>query len=130
MRTKRIKAWAIAGTLAAVAAPAETFHTRDGVVFEGTIRQAVSKAAVCNVLEENHTEAEYERIKANQGQPLHLWRVDFTVRNASGSSSRTSSGPDLWTVSRSPISKRCQTRRRPWWSSSFLTSECTGCGTS
>ena len=31
-------------------APAETFHNRDDILFEGTIRLAVSNAAVCNLL--------------------------------------------------------------------------------
>ena len=69
--------------LAAGSAAAETFYRQDGVVFEGTIRQAVSEAAVCNVLEEKYTEQEYEKLKANHGRPLDLWQVDFTVRNES-----------------------------------------------
>ena len=53
-------------------------------MFEGTIRLVVSNAAVCNVLEEKYTAQEYEQLKANQGQPLDLWQVDFAVRNESG----------------------------------------------
>ena len=74
----------LAVLLAAATAQAETFHSQDGVVFEGTIRQVVSNAAVCNVLEEKYSEQEYEKLKANQGQPLDLWQVDFAVRNESG----------------------------------------------
>ena len=74
----------LAALLTAAPASAETFYNTDGVVFEGTIRQAVTAAAVCNVREENHPPDVYERLKANQGQPLHLWRVDFIVRNESG----------------------------------------------
>ena len=74
----------LAVLLAAAPAPAETFHNKDGVVFEGTIRLVVSNAAVCNVLEEKYTAQEYEQLKANQGQPLDLWQVDFAVRNESG----------------------------------------------
>ena len=29
-------------------------------------------------------EEAYEELKANQGQPLHLWRIDLAVRNGSG----------------------------------------------
>ncbi len=74
----------LAAALASGIASAETFHSQDGVVFEGTIRLVVSNAAVCNVLEEKYSEQEYEKLKANQGQPLHLWQVDFAVRNESG----------------------------------------------
>ena len=79
----RMAGWIVAAVLA-VGASAETFHSEDGVVFEGTIRQAVSGAAVCNVLEEKYSAQEYERLKGNQGRPLHLWQVDFAVRNESG----------------------------------------------
>ena len=81
----RMTGWiAAAALLAAVPASAETFHSRDGVVFEGTLRKVVAQAAVCNVLEQNHTPDEYERLKSNHGQPLYLWQVDFAVRNESG----------------------------------------------
>ena len=63
---------------------AETFHRQDGVLFEGTLRKVVPQASVCNVLEEKYTPDEYERLKDNQGQPLDLWQVDYTVRNESG----------------------------------------------
>ena len=63
---------------------AETFYSQDGVVFEGTLRKVVPQAAVCNVLEQNHTPDEYERLKGNQGRPLDLWQVDFAIRNESG----------------------------------------------
>ena len=81
----RMIGWILAAVLLAAApAPAETFHNKNGVVFEGTIRLVVSNAAVCNVLEEKYTAQEYEQLKANQGQPLDLWQVDFAVRNESG----------------------------------------------
>ena len=71
-------------TLLAAAAPAETFYSQDGVLFKGTLRKVVPQAAVCNVLEGNHTPDEYERLQPNHGQPLDLWQVDFAVRNESG----------------------------------------------
>ena len=75
----------LAVLLAAAPAPAETFHNKDGVVFEGTIRLVVSNAAVCNVLEEkSHRARSTSSLKANQGQPLDLWQVDLAVRNESG----------------------------------------------
>ena len=41
-------------------------------------------AGICNVVEASHIEAEYERIKANHGQPLDVWQLDFSVYNGSG----------------------------------------------
>ena len=76
-------AWIAAAALAG-SARSETFYNQDGILFEGTIRLALSDAAVCNVLEEKYTEQEYERLQANQGRPLHVWRVDLSVRNESG----------------------------------------------
>jgi len=84
MSSAAIRNCILAALLVAVPATAETFYNQDGVVFEGTLRRVVSNASVCNVLEENHTPEEYERLKGNQGQPLHLWQVDYTVRNESG----------------------------------------------
>ena len=85
MHRIRKTAWSLAAVLlAAVPVSAETFYRRDGVVFEGTLRKVVPQAAVCKVLEQNHTPDEYERLKGNQGQPLDLWQVDYTVRNESG----------------------------------------------
>ena len=65
-------------------APAETFHSRDGILFEGTIRLALSNAAVCNVPEDRYSETEYESLKDNHGRPLHLRRIDLSARNGSG----------------------------------------------
>ena len=81
----RMTGWiVVAALLAAAPASAETFHSQDGVMFEGTLRKVVAEAAVCNVLEEKYTPDEYERLKPNHGQPLDLWQVDFAVRNESG----------------------------------------------
>ena len=77
--------WMLAALLTSAAtASAETFYSKDGVVFEGSMRLVVSNALTCNVLEEKYAADEYERLKANQGQPLHLWQVDWSVRNESG----------------------------------------------
>ena len=84
MKTVALTIWGVAAALAAAAAHAETFYDKDGVQFEGTLRKVVSQAGVCNVLEEKYSEAEYEKLKANQDQPLDLWRVDFSIRNGSG----------------------------------------------
>ena len=85
MNRIRVSGWiAATALLAGLPAVAEIFHSQDGVVFEGTLRKVVAQAAVCNVLEEKYTPAEYERLKPNHGRPLDLWQVDFEVRNESG----------------------------------------------
>ena len=71
----RMTGWIVAAALA-VGAQAETFHSQDGVVFEGTIRRVVSEAAVCNLLEERYrlpTEAEW----ATGTSPLPPARLAF-----------------------------------------------------
>ena len=84
MRRASMTGSMVVAALAGSAAPAETFHSQDGVWFEGAIRMVVSETAVCNVLEGHYREPVYERLKANHGQPLNLWRVDISVRNESG----------------------------------------------
>ena len=56
----------------------------DGIELRGTVRIVTYAASLCNVLEASHTEEEYERIKANHGQPLDVWQLDFSVYNGSG----------------------------------------------
>ena len=81
----RMTGWiAATALLSMIPALAETFHSQDGVMFEGTLRKVVPQAAACNVLEENHTPDEYERLKPNHGRGVDLWQVDFAVRNESG----------------------------------------------
>ena len=75
---------ALSVAVAGLAAQAETLYDKDGVQFEGTIRLVTSGAGRCNVLEEKYSEQVYEKLKANQDQPLDLWRVDFLIRNGSG----------------------------------------------
>ena len=56
----------------------------DGIELRGTARVVTYGAAVCNVVEASHTEAKYEQIKANHGQPLDVWQLDFSIYNGSG----------------------------------------------
>ena len=56
----------------------------DGIELRGTARVVTYAAGICNVVEASHIEAEYERIKANHGQPLDVWQLDFSVYNGSG----------------------------------------------
>ena len=66
------------------AVSAELLLETDGIELHGTARVVTYEASLCNVLEASHTEAEYERIKANHGQPLDVWQLDFSVYNGSG----------------------------------------------
>lgn len=70
--------------LATAAAPAATLYERDGILLEGTVRREQREAGVCHVLEERESVANDGRTKANDGQGLHVWRVDFAARNGSG----------------------------------------------
>ena len=33
------------------------------------------------MLEEKYSPEEYEKLKANQGRPLHVWQLDMSVHN-------------------------------------------------
>ena len=70
--------------LAAVDSRAEQLLEKDGIVLAGTSRMVEFGAATCRVVEANHSEQVYEQIKGNEGQPLHLWELEFSVRNGSG----------------------------------------------
>ena len=65
-------------------ASAELLLETDGIELRGTARVVTYEASLCNVEEASHTEEEYERIKANHGQPLDVWQLDFSVYNGSG----------------------------------------------
>ena len=57
--------------------------TDDGIALRGTVRLLQSNAATCNVIAEN-AQGSYEEMRVNQGQPLHLWELEFSVFNGSG----------------------------------------------
>ena len=65
-------------------ASAQRLMETDGIELLGSVRVVTDAAATCNVVEASHTEAEYERIQANHGQPLDVWQLDFSVYNGSG----------------------------------------------
>ena len=69
---------------AAVDTRAEQLLEKDGIVLAGTARMVEFGAATCRVSEANYPEQVYEEIKGNDGQPLHLWELEFSVRNGSG----------------------------------------------
>ena len=70
--------------LAAAPVQAETLYQKDGITLTGTSRVVGRGVATCQVLEEKHTPEVYERMKAYDGQPMHVWRMDFAAYNESG----------------------------------------------
>ena len=75
----------VALLLVAIApAAAEDLYNKDGVQLWTSARLITRDAATCHVLEDRHSDAEYERLKSNEGQPLHVWRLDLTAANYSG----------------------------------------------
>ena len=67
-----------------LAAHAETLYDQEGIQLQGTARVVTYEAGACRVLEERHSEAEYEELKANHGRPLHVWQLDFSAYNGTG----------------------------------------------
>ena len=56
----------------------------DGIELRGTARVVAYGSAACHIRERNHSEEEYERLKVNEGKPLDLWQLEFSVYNGSG----------------------------------------------
>ena len=80
---------ALSVLLAVLGAPeftvlAETLAEKDGIELSGRVRRVARGVGRCQVQEESHPEEVYERIKANHGQPLDVWRLDYSVYNGSG----------------------------------------------
>lgn len=65
--------------LAVVLAAAETLYEQDGVILDGSVRLAARAAATCVAAPEAD-----EATKANAGQPLHVWRLDYRFGEPSG----------------------------------------------
>ena len=53
----------------------------DGIELRGIEQLVVSGGGTCNVLE---SDTSYEERKGNQGAPMDIWRLDFSVHNGSG----------------------------------------------
>ena len=79
-----IKTWIAAGLVTASATYGETLYQKDGISLEGSVRMVHRNAATCQVLEENESTESYERTRSNHGQPLNVWRLDYSVLNGSG----------------------------------------------
>ena len=63
---------------------AETFYQKDGIELSGSVRVVARGVGTCEVREESHSEGVYEQIKDNHGQPLDVWRLDYSAYNGSG----------------------------------------------
>ena len=76
----------LCGLLALLGSPAsaEILYDREGIQLQGTARIVSRNAATCNVLEEKYPPEEYQKMKANQGQPLHVWQLDISAHNLTG----------------------------------------------
>ena len=76
----------LCGLLALLGSPAsaEILYDREGIQLQGTARIVSRNAATCNVLEEKYPPEEYQKMKANQGQPLHVWQLDIFAHNLTG----------------------------------------------
>ena len=76
----------LCGLLALLGSPAsaEILYDREGIQLQGTARIVSRNAATCNVLEEKYSPEEYQKMKANQGQPLHVWQLDISAHNLTG----------------------------------------------
>ena len=76
----------LCGLLALLGSPAsaEILYDREGIQVQGTARIVSRNAATCNVLEEKYSPEEYQKMKANQGRPLHVWQLDISAHNLTG----------------------------------------------
>ncbi len=84
MRTHRIWGALCAALLLAVGSAAATLWEKDGVSLDGSVRMAARADATCEVSPEEQSPEAYEAMKANHGQPLHVWRLDYSADNGSG----------------------------------------------
>ena len=86
MKPCAVLAFRLCGFLALLGSPswAEVLYDREGIQLQGSARIVSQNAATCHVLEEKHSPEEYRKIKANQGQPLHVWQLDISAHNQTG----------------------------------------------
>ena len=75
---------ALTAALLDPSASAEVLYDKEGIQLQGAARIVSRNAATCNILKEKYSAEEYEKLKANQGQPLHVWRLDFSAHNNTG----------------------------------------------
>ena len=77
-------ALALVVLMVAADAPARRLLETDGIELRGTARVVAYGSATCHVLEEKYSAEEYARLKENEGKPLDVWQLDFSVYNGSG----------------------------------------------
>ena len=77
-------ALALVCLLCATHAHARRLMETDGIELRGSVQVVAYSAATCHIREINHSAEEYERLKVNEGKPLDLWRLEFSVHNGSG----------------------------------------------
>ena len=65
----------------AVDARGQRLLEADGVELLGEAQRVLSGGGTCNVLE---SDTAYEANRENDGAPMDIWRLDFSVRNGSG----------------------------------------------
>ena len=73
--------WVVTWVIGGLSTQAEILYDKEGIQLHGTARIVTYNAATCHVLEEKQ---HYEELKANDGQPLHVWRLDYSVHNRTG----------------------------------------------
>ena len=86
-RTKRLWVaglWIVPWVLWSPSSRAEVLYDKEGIQLRGTAGVVTENAATCHVLEASHTEAAYEQLKANDGQPVDVWRLEYSVHNRTG----------------------------------------------
>ena len=76
--------WLVSWAIWGPSVQAEVLYEKDDVQLRGTARIVTPDAATCHVLEESHTEARYEEIKGKDGQPLHVWELEYSAHNQTG----------------------------------------------
>ncbi len=70
--------------LTAAEARAQRLLEMEGIELRGALRVVEYAAGTCNVSEERETATSYEEKKANHGQSVDIWQLDFSVYNGSG----------------------------------------------
>ena len=77
MRIDRTWGALCASLLLAVGSPGATLWEKDGVSLSGSVRMVARDAATCEVTPAGQAPESYEATKADHGQPLHVWRLDY-----------------------------------------------------
>ena len=81
MAYTRVLLWGVFLAVFAVDAHGQRLLEADGVELLGEAQLVMAGGGTCNVLE---SDTAYEANKENDGAPMDIWRLDFSVRNGSG----------------------------------------------